>query len=501
MLCFGINAAYIGDIMNFLKIIPVTVVAVCVNMASFAQTDTISVPSNEPVEVVDSMPAYMDIRLTEDDPAYNKRYPVWLPALRVTSTVAFNWVLARYVFKYDWAKISTESWKQNLKGPWVWDKDRFGVNFIGHPHTGNYYFNVARSNGYNYWQSIPFAVGGSLMWELFGEVDPPSKNDIINTPISGAMLGEILYRVSSNILDDRATGGNRVFREVLAGLINPPRALNRLTQGKMFRVTTKEVYQKEPLNLTWNIGMHKVNENNKFASGSTNAIVNLQLDYGDPFEVRSRKPFDVFRFRLESRYGDDRRLIDNVIGYGFLAGKNLTSDNNGLLFGVFQHFDYWNNKIFELGSLGFGPGLLARFKIGRNSNLYSSAHIAGVPLAGNATRFAPDTSAVRDYNFGGGAEARIEETLHIGNLFTLGLTAYYYWINAYESKPNKSRIAIIKPRATIRLFNNTHAGIEHHVYYDNRFIEDIPEQHIKQTEQKFFIQVFLGDKRRSGRYQ
>src|SRR5206468_13088616 len=131
----------------------------------------------------------------------------------------------------------------------------------------------------------------------------PSINDIINTPISGAFLGEILYRISSNILDDRTRGGNRVFREILAGIINPPRALNRLTQGKMFRVTSKEVYQKEPLNITLSAGVHKVNnkigKNNLFGTGTNNAIVHLQLDYGDPFETRHRKPFDLFSLSIE----------------------------------------------------------------------------------------------------------------------------------------------------------------------------------------------------------
>ncbi|MEP6949270.1 MAG: DUF3943 domain-containing protein [Ginsengibacter sp.] len=96
----------------------------------------------------------------------------------------------------------------------------------------------------------PFAIEGSLMWEYFGENTQLSKNDIINTPISGMFLGEVLYRISSNVLDDRARGVNRFWRELIAGILDPPRALNRLTQGKMFRVTNKEVYQKEPLNIT-----------------------------------------------------------------------------------------------------------------------------------------------------------------------------------------------------------------------------------------------------------
>ena len=100
------------------------------------------------------------------------------------------------------------------------------------------------------------------MWEYFGENSGPSYNDIINTPVNGAFLGEILYRLSSNILDDRTRGFQRVSREVAAGFINPIRGLNRLIQGKSFRVTNKEVYQKEPLNVSLYGGLHIINDGN-----------------------------------------------------------------------------------------------------------------------------------------------------------------------------------------------------------------------------------------------
>jgi Domain of unknown function (DUF3943) len=438
--------------------------------------------------------------LLNDDPEYNPKYPVWVPAYKIVTSNVINWALSRYLFNYDWARISPKIWKDNLKNGWEWDNDRFGINFIGHPHSGNYYFNTARSNGYNFWQSFPFAVGGSLVWEYFGENTRPSINDIINTPVSGAFLGEILYRISSNILDDRTRGGNRVFREILAGIINPPRAFNRFSQGKMFRVTSKEVYQKEPLNITLNAGIHKVNTDNHFGTGTTNFIINLQLDYGDPFEIRHRKPFDVFRLRMESRLGPDRKLIDNVIGYGILAGKNIIKGKHGILAGIFQHFDYWNNKIFELGTLGFGPGIISRIYIGRHSNLYSGLHLAVVPLAGNSTRFGPDTSEFRHYNFGGGFETRIEETFNLTQWISMGFTAYYYWIHTYNGLPGNSSTWILKPRITIKLFNNTSVGLEHHIYYNNRFVNEIPDLHLKRTEQKIFLQFYLEDPKRKGHY-
>ena len=500
-----------------MKKIILLIILVFISGASFTQTvpatDTIfmadttitpavdgnGIPKGETVEF--HKPGHnMYGDLLNDDPVYNKRYPVWIPASRVVLTNVVNWVVVRYVYKYDWARISPSTWKKNLKGPWVWDNDRFGINFLGHPHTGNYYFNTARANGFTFGQSFPFAVGGSLIWELFGEKDPPSRNDIINTPISGMFLGEILYRISSNILNDRTRGVNRVFREFLAGIINPPRAFNRLTQGKMFRVTGKEVYQKEPLNITMSAGIHKVNENNHFGTGSTNAIFNLQFDYGDPFEIRHRKPFDVFRLRLEARYGDEKRLVDNVGGYGFLFGKNIIKGKNGILAGIFQHYDYWNNKIFELGTLGFGPGIISRINIGRNSNLYSGIHVAVVPLAGNSTRFGPDTADFRKYNFGGGFEGRMEETLNLSRWVSAGFNAYYYWIRTYNGIPGTSIIAILKPRIAFKIFKTASIGLEHHIYFNDRLTKNSSDLHLKRTEQKIFFQIYLEDAQRRGHY-
>jgi len=469
---------------------------------STLKVDSVHIPLGEIADTIPATPGRsMYGELLEDDPQYNKRYPLWVPATGVIRDNVINWAFARYVFNYQWAHISTESWKRNLKGPWVWDKDRFGINFIGHPHSGSNYFNEARANGYNFYQSLPFVAGGSLMWELFGENEPPSKNDIINTTFSGMFLGEVLYRISSNILDDRATGGNRVVRELFAAIINPVRGMNRLMQGKMFRVTNKEVYQKEPLNITLSGGIHKVNSNNKFGTGNTNTIFNLQLDYGDPFEVRHRKPFDVFRIRFEGRYGDDKRILDNVIGYGNLAVKNIVKGKNGMLFGLLQHFDYWNNNVFELGSLGFGPSLLSRIDLAPQTKIYSGIHFAVVPLAGNNTRITPDTSEFRDYNFGGGFEGRLEETFHLNRWLSLGFNGYYYWIYEYEGTKGRSRVGIFKPNIVFHLSKTISLGAEHHIYWHNRFTGDEIALHRRTTEQKFFIQIFLEDSKRRGKYQ
>jgi hypothetical protein len=466
-------------------------------------TNHYSVPSDKPA--TDTTPyrrqynMYGD--LLNDDIRYNPKYPWYVPAYRVVAANVFTWAVDRYVFNADFSKTSTKTWSNNLKYGWEWDNDRFGVNFVGHPYSGNTYFNIARSNGYSFWQSLPYAFEGSLLWEYFGENTRPSYNDIINTPISGMFLGEILYRLSSNILDDRKRGKERVKREILAGILDPSRALNRLTQGKTFRVTKEEVYQKEPLNITLYGGIHKVNTNNKFGSGATNEIFNIQLDYGNPFERRDRKPFDLFRLRTDLSYGVGRKLLDNVTGYGILFGKNILEGRHGILVGGFQNYDYWDNMIFEMGTLGFGPGLIARTPIQQKSNLYSAIHLAIVPLAGNSTRYGPDTSQYRDYNFGGGLEGKIEETLNLSDFASLGFNAYYYWIHTYEGIPGNSLVGILKPRVTLKLYKNLSIGLEDHIYHNDRFLNGNPTLHLTRTEQKFFLQYFFEDPRRRGQYR
>lgn len=441
--------------------------------------------------------------LLNDDPEYNPRNKWYIPATRVITTNIFNWATAKYVFNYDWPASSISDWKNNIKNGWEWDSDKFGINFIGHPHSGNYYFNIARSNGYSFWGSLPFAIEGSLTWEYLGENTRPSINDVINTPISGMFLGEIIYRISSNILDDRTRGRERVWREIFAALIDPPRGLNRLTQGKMFRVTPKEVYQKEPLNVTFFAGIHKVNnkvgKDNLFGTGSNNAIVHIQFDYGDPFETRDRKAFDLFRLRIELGYGSDVHIIDNVNGYGILFGKNVKP--NRLLVGGFQHFDYWRNNIFEVGALGYGGGLISRIPVRHHSNIYSAIHLAIVPLAGNNTRFGPDTSEFRHYNFGGGMEAKMEETFNLNDWATLGFTGFYYWIHTYNGLPGNSLVGILKPVITVKLYKNLRIGFEDLIYHNDRFLNNVANLHLTRTEQKLFLQLFFEDHNRRGKYQ
>lgn len=440
--------------------------------------------------------------LLNDDTCYHKKFRMWKPGVEVFGINAAIWGFDRFASKAEYAKINLSSWKYNIKQGWEWDQDRFEINFIGHPYSGTLYYNAARSLNYNFYQSSLFAAGGSLMWEYFGENTLPSYNDIICTPINGIFLGEILYRLSSNILDDRTRGLERVTREILAGIINPIRGLNRVLQGKSFRTTNKEIYQKEPLNISLYTGFHKINDGQDIvlSRGRNSILLNVQFDYGNPFENRKRKPFDFFKLRTDFSFGEGRKFLNNASGYGILAGKNISYKKRSLLFGVFQYSDYWNNKTFELGAIGFGAGVFSKLNLPRKSELYSNAHIGLIPFAGNSTKFGPDTTHIRDYDFGKGLEGKFESTINVGRFATASLIYYFYIIRAYVGQPGDNFISIIKPRVTVRLYKGVSLGFEHFMYYNDRYLKDSPAIHSVRTEQKLFLLIYFEDKQRRGHY-
>ena len=425
-----------------------------------------------------------------DDPQYNPKSPWWKPAAGVVVgnfvTAAFN----RYVLNSGFCNIGWQSIKNNWNDGWEWDRDRFGVNFIQHPYSGALSFNHGRVEGYNFYESVPFAFGGSLMWEQTMENTRPSFNDLINTTINGSFLGEIMYRLSSDVLDDRRSGGKRVFREILAGLLDPTRFVNRFESGNFNRVTMKEIYQKEPLNISVYAGIKNVNNGTKFWNGANSAIFNFNLIYGNPFEDRNRKPFDFFRIRGDITLGAGRKVVDNLMGYGIIYGKNIKHKNADMLFGIFQSDDYWDSKLFELGALGFGGGILHRLQVSKTSDLVSQIHLRLVPLAGSSSEHVYQEE--RDYNYSGGLEAMLETTFNLGGWGNITAAYYIYGLHTYVGTAGNTIIGIFRPRIGVNITNSLIVGFEFLQYGKDSFLRDYPDIHTRNNEERIYITLESG---------
>ncbi|MDE6825643.1 MAG: DUF3943 domain-containing protein, partial [Paramuribaculum sp.] len=195
-------------------------------------TATTGISAQMPIKLTVINPVAPD---TADVRLYATPHP-WRAAATVGGLNMTIWAFDRFVQHGDFAYISLKTMKENFKHGFKWDNDKMGTNMFLHPYHGNLYFNGGRSNGMNYWRSGLFAIGGSAMWELFMENEYPSTNDIIATPIGGMAIGEVLYRISDTMIDDRLHGWARFGREAGVFALSPMRGLTRIINGDAWRI-------------------------------------------------------------------------------------------------------------------------------------------------------------------------------------------------------------------------------------------------------------------------
>lgn len=109
------------------------------------------------------------------------------------------------------------------------DTNKFNTNFIGHPVGGTGYYTAARSNAMSVAESAAISLGGSLIWEYFGEVhEIVSANDMIVTPVAGVAIGESFFQLGAFFDRSSPALHNRVF----AWLFTPLKSLNDQLDGR-----------------------------------------------------------------------------------------------------------------------------------------------------------------------------------------------------------------------------------------------------------------------------
>ena len=223
----------------------------------------------------------------------NPRQPLWVP---IVEGIGLNLALGAfnsYIMDSEFAKISFKSVEHNFERGWSTDADELTTNMFAHPFHGSIYYNLARSSGYNYWTSLGVAAIGSWQWEFFMETEPPALNDWIMTSYGGSMLGEMFYRFSNLILDESATGSERFWRELGAGIFNPGRLFNRLITGKTSRITNEKLYERQPFLGELAIGGNNVAEGTDFKNGDKSLMLTTEIFYGKLFNKSSYKPLII----------------------------------------------------------------------------------------------------------------------------------------------------------------------------------------------------------------
>jgi Domain of unknown function (DUF3943) len=390
-------------------------------------------------------PSFQDIPNAEQ----RKNYLIPLAEVVTINLLIWGW---NYAVGKDFAKISWESIKQNFRKGWIVDTDDFWANQMLHPYHGSLTFNAARSMGLNFYESFGYAFAGSLMWEQFMEIQPPSLNDQVNTPFGGTMLGEVLFRMHRLVLDSGGAhpGG---WRRFFALLISPMAGLNELATGDAYR---------GPLLLpqTWMGEFHAgaviAGSTHDDRSGVTNtnvgpwASVGAHVLYGVPGTrgLVLRAPFDHFDFQGALAFTDTAQPSADLLIRGLLVGATLGGGGrSGGLWGLFTSYDFISASVFRASGFGVGPGV-SLMKRWDTLELHGTALGELLPWSGGGS---VDALGARDYHYGTGAEALLELRLHVADRAIIRLSGREFFISGNYARGLTEDVTYGAATATIRL--------------------------------------------------
>lgn len=298
---------------------------------------------------------------------YGKKH-FWRAGAEVFGFNMGLWAYDRFIEKGDFAYISFKTIASNFRHGFKWDNDKLGTNTFLHPYTGNLYFNAGRANGFNFWQSELFAIGGSAMWEMFMEREYPSTNDIIATPIGGAALGEVLFRSSDAVLDDRTWGAERFERELACFILSPMRGFNRIITGDAWRrrATRGHIFGTPSFALRVSSGIKSMVFQGRFHNILLGYGVQIDAEYGDCFELKSTKPYDYFTIKAELQAMKSQPVLNRISITGRLLARELLEERKSFAsVGLYQHFDFYDSDTIDgINKVPFKLGIPASVGVG-----------------------------------------------------------------------------------------------------------------------------------------
>jgi hypothetical protein len=367
-------------------------------------------------------------------------------AAMITALNAFVNRWDTWVLNEEFSRISLHSIGHNFEHAFVWDNDNFNTNLFAHPYHGNLYFNSARANGLNFWQSYPCALGGSLMWEFFGEITPPAINDMIATSVGGTCIGEITFRISDLFYDDREVGFSRFLREVGGAVVSPMKGLKRVLTGEAWRHKGHHYlyhdYSRIPVNYSISVGSRYLADDHALFRGEHNPYLELAMEYGDAYDNEENKPFDFFRSSACFGFSSNQPFFSRLNLLGRLWGTPISdTDNFEADFGIFQHFNFYNSEAVKDGTdlipyriseaASVGPGLIYRFpQLEERMNLEQRVFVSGVLLGGSLSDYLYIQE--RDYNMGSGFSAKIQTHMDIKKIGYMNIDASYFHIFTWK---------------------------------------------------------------------
>lgn len=343
-------------------------------------------------------------------------------------------------------QVTLDSIRRNLRSSWGTDRDPFEINQLGHPYQGAMYHGFARSAGFDYWHSLGYTFAGSALWEIAGENTRPSRNDQIASGIGGTFLGEVLFRMSSLVLE-RGGGMPRFWRETVATAIAPSAGFNRLAFGdrfgKIFSSRDAAYYSRMQVGYSGTVKR----DGTLPASYRRNELqVDYALDYGLPGNpgYQYLRPFDYFAFQATA---SSASKIENVMTHGVLVGCGYEAgDSFRGVWGLYGSYDYIAPQMYRISTTALSIGSTAQWWLGRTLSLQGTA-MTGLGYAAVGTTRA--STSDRDYNYGVAPQALLALRLTQNDQFAVGLALREYFVSSVASGTTGGHDNILRGEASL----------------------------------------------------
>lgn len=385
----------------------------------------------------------------------------WLPAVEVIGLNFAVWGYHRYLSGENWSNISWKTIKNNFKYGFEWDADGYLINQFWHPYHGSNYYNSARSNGLSFWESAPYAFFGSLTWEYFYENERPSYNDIVNTPVTGIILGEISFRVSNLIIDESTEGFERFIREFTSTLIDPMQGFNRFIRGDMWKSGLPN--KRDKFNVVVSTGFHNVFFSNKFNNSKSYLALRADLIYGNEFSVSEhQKPFDYFSLHTEVNLTQGDNIV-GILASGVLWDNKLKLFNHSNnIIGIYKEVDVYINTVYKLSATSVTGQIINKIKFTPSTEMQNYFGLSAILMGGTNSQYASEYG--KDYNIGPGASGKIGLALKFKDLGEVYSNYKRYWIHTLSGADSEEFVGLFNFGLSYNLNSQTSIGLDYLLY-------------------------------------
>lgn len=408
----------------------------------------------------------------------------------LAEVVSFNFLLNQYDRNFVDRGVYGTSWtsiQRNLRSNWVLDTDPYQIDQFMHPLQGSIYHGFARSSGLDFWESMGYAFGGSLLWKYAGETDKPTINDQIADTFAGPFLGEPLFRMASLILEG---GGPHpgFWRELAAGAVSPELGLNRLMFGdrfaEVFPSHDPAYFSRLSLGATHNATAQSnvdlnanltPDEPNIQTLKRTQGAADFAFSYGLPGKpgYTYSRPFDYFNFEFSAV---THSIFENIFIRGLLVGTDYEGgDTYRGLWGLFGNYDYVEPQIYRVSSTAASFGNFGQWWPTRTLSVQTAA-LAGLGYGAAGTIHG---SGQRNYHYGMTPQALLSGRVTFGHRAQVDLTGRDYYVSNIAATEHRGEENIARGDLTftLRVYDRNALAIKYVYSHRNAHYPDLPNTH------------------------